>query len=53
MEKDYYNQRIQCNVSHCKYFDPKEEKCALGSISVGVNKHHQTCCETYEKNELK
>lgn len=54
MENNYFNQRIACHVSHCKYYDKKEEKCSLGTIRVGTDKAKKTYCETYEaKNELK
>lgn len=52
MEENYFNQRISCSVSHCKYYDEKEHRCSLGSIEVGVNDSDKTCCETYEKSEL-
>ncbi len=52
MEEEYFNQRINCNVSHCKYFDHSNEKCTLGSIKVSESNTRETCCGSYQKNEL-
>ena len=53
MEKEYFNQRINCNVAHCKYYDKANTKCSLGAINVSVNNCSETCCDSYEKSELK
>lgn len=53
MENEYFNQRINCNVTNCYYYNKEHEKCTLGSITVGVNDSSETLCENYEKNELK
>jgi len=50
MEQEYFNQRINCNVTHCAYYDQNHNKCTLGSITVGVNGGSETLCENYEKN---
>ncbi len=52
MNKEYFNQSIHCTVEHCKYYDDEQEKCTLGSITVGEKHHKGTLCENYEKNEL-
>ncbi len=46
MNKDYYNQRISCHVTNCSFYDNKEKRCGLGSITVGSD---NAICETYEK----
>lgn len=45
---DYYNQRINCNVHICKYFDKQEEKCTLGAITID-QENKQTICKNFEK----
>ncbi len=48
---DYYNQRINCDVPQCKYFNERENKCTLGSITVGKNLK-ETYCKNFEEDEL-
>lgn len=52
MKNDYFNQRIACTVSHCKFFDDMDKKCSLGTITVLNNSSSETLCANYEKNEL-
>lgn len=50
MNHDYFNQKIECSVEKCKYYDAKEERCTLGSIRVAKE---EAICESYQKkNEL-
>ena len=49
---NYYNQRIQCQVWECAYFDESQERCTLGSITVGNNNQNtETYCKNFIKNE--
>jgi len=52
LKNEYFNQRIKCNVSHCKYYDGAQKKCSLGSIEVGVSDSSETKCKSFESNEL-
>ena len=47
--QDYFNQRINCKASTCRYYDAKERKCSLGSITVGKESKD---CLNYKKDEL-
>ena len=51
MENEYFNQRIACSVTNCKYYDEEEKRCTLGSILVNFKKE-KAICENYQKNEL-
>ena len=46
---EYFNQRIDCDVTNCKYYDAYNSKCALGRISVSEK---NAICMNYEKKEL-
>lgn len=46
---EYFNQRIDCDVTNCKYYDAYNNKCALGRISVSEK---NAICMNYEKKEL-
>ena len=37
---EYFNQRIDCDVTNCKYYDAYNSKCALGRISVSEKKRN-------------
>lgn len=50
MNKEYFNQRIDCTVNNCQFYDENHKKCTLGKITVS-NKN--AICTNYEKNELK
>ena len=49
MKENYFNQRIACHVSYCKYYDKEEEKCSLGQIVVSSSLHKETKCESFKK----
>ncbi len=49
MKENYFNQRIACHVSYCKYYDTEEEKCSLGQIIVGNGDKQETMCESFKK----
>ncbi len=49
MKEQYFNQRINCNVTKCKYHDKLHEKCTLGSITVNNNHETNTICKNYEE----
>ena len=46
---EYFNQRIDCDVTNCKYYDAYNSKCALGRISVSEK---NAICMKYKKKEL-
>ena len=48
MKGEYFNQRICCHVKNCKYYDNNEEKCNLGSITVG---HESAICESFKEKK--
>ena len=46
---EYFNQRIDCDVTNRKYYDGYNNKCALGRISVSEK---NAICMNFEKKEL-
>ncbi len=46
MKNEYFNQRICCYVKNCKYYDKKEDKCSLGSITINNEK---AICQSFEQ----
>lgn len=50
--KEYYNQRIDCDVKTCKFQDEEESRCSLGKIQVsGEEAKKQTFCDSFEEAE--
>ena len=49
MKENYFNQRIACHVSDCKYYDKAEEKCSLGQITIGIGTYQETKCKSFKK----
>lgn len=47
--KEYFNQRIDCDVNHCKYHDHTDDRCTLGKIKIGFNNKKGSICESFEK----
>jgi len=46
MKSEYFNQRIDCTVKNCKFYEKKDQKCTLGKITVSEN---NAICQNYEK----
>lgn len=53
LKDEYFNQRIDCDVTHCKFQNEEESKCNLGKISVSGNKDakEDTFCDSFEAVE--
>ncbi len=50
-EKEYFNQRIECDVRNCKFLNLEQRHCTLGKIKVSSDKIRQTCCDSFENKE--
>lgn len=50
--KEYYNQKIDCDVASCKFQDDEENRCTLGKIQIsGEENKAQTFCDSFEEAE--
>lgn len=52
MENNYFNQRIACTVTQCKYYNQEEERCTLGQITVkGSSTKEDSYCDNFENED--
>lgn len=50
--KEYFNQRIDCNVKNCRFQNDEDQHCTLGKILVdGSNCKNETFCDSFEEKE--
>ncbi len=50
MKNEYFNQRIACHVTSCKYHDDEEKRCTLGEIVIdGKQSKKDTFCDSFHE----
>ena len=50
LKKEYFNQRIDCDVNSCKFHDKTEDHCTLGKIKVSGQKQKcDTFCDSFKE----